>query len=125
MPIHININLPQMVRETPLGEIHGELAPYLVYKDFCDEEGTPPPDWSITPIAGLIANPIGELVSLVQIIVGIAGILLFSLPALCHTPSRDALKLSAKTLTVGIFMALMYPIRLVVGHTIGFCFCRL
>ncbi|MDP1608956.1 MAG: patatin-like phospholipase family protein [Chlamydiales bacterium] len=119
MPIKISINFTQMVNRSLGGDIHKTLAAELVSSYDPEDPGTPMPSLANKPFIGIIAAPLGEIGSLAQIIVGLAGMTLFAIPALCHETSRQYLKISAITLTVGSIMAIAYPIMLLTGHAIG------
>lgn len=119
MSIKISINFTQMVNNSLGGDIHKALAAEMVSPYDPEDPGTPFPSLANKPFIGIIAAPLGEIGSLAQIIVGLAGMTLFAIPALCHETSRQYLKTSAITLTVGSIMAVAYPIMLLTGHAIG------
>ncbi|MBX9743799.1 MAG: patatin-like phospholipase family protein [Chlamydiales bacterium] len=118
MSIKININFTQMVNNSLGGDVHKTLAAEMVSPYDPEDPGTPFPSLANKPFIGIIAAPVGEVGSLAQIIVGLAGMTLFAIPAICHSSSRQYLKISATTLAVGSIMAVAYPIMLVTGHAI-------
>lgn len=111
----------RLVEDAPGAFMHSKLAAGFLstYKDY----DSPPPSLARMPVIGLIAAPLGELTALTQVIAGVAGMALFSLPAICLPTARSYFKTSAETAAAGAFMAMVYPILFVTGHTIGFCRC--
>jgi hypothetical protein len=77
-----------------------------------EDRTTPMPPLATLPLVGLGLAAIGELCSLVQAVIGVAGVIILSLPTfiLNHQDINFLFKKSVDTCITGCAMALIYPI---------------
>ncbi len=84
----------------------------------------PDPDRALPPVAyplvGLVMGSTGIGMALIEVIGGIAGILVMAIPAALGSEKARAWCIKmGQMLCVGVVMLIVYSVALIFGHTIG------
>ncbi len=114
------MEISEMMKASPLGGYHHWAVPTL------NGEHTKLAIWDNPagrPVVSLAVNLVGIVITLIEIIGGIVASVFLALPALCVPGARGLLERAGKTIACGARMLVIYPLYLLVAHTLGFCCC--